>query len=353
MMNQLLLAQVLAEGFSWDYLWHWTHDPDVWKAVISAFVTILASLIAISGVVLTARRAAQQMEISKQGTPPELTCYKGWLEVSEKYKELAGCEDVDKLSAVSEEYREVESSRKAALARAVWERKVFSFCPNVNAQKLLMQINPSKIFRILNSRRDERLPSSDIYVHLSFKPYLICLFAWVSLFIVCMVYLFVKLYNGDRDGVVSSLIGFMYLFILIPFIFRFFPDGYSGVLEANYCFRKIIISRGQKFEINIVSESNMMARRLMMSALDSSPSDVVYCPWEDRNLIISIFMKIMTYFNPGYYVRRGIKGKDSILWGSYKEELLNGDLKEKLGRKGTQVPNSDTPEESQPTHPQG
>ena len=91
----------------------------------------------------------------------------------------------------------------------------------------------------------------------------------------------------------------------------------------------------------------------MMSALDSSPSDVVYCPWEDRNLIISIFMKIMTYFNPGYYVRRGIKGKDSILWGSYKEELLNGDLKEKLGRKGTQVPNSDTPEESQPTHPQG
>lgn len=173
------------------------------------------------------------------------------------------------------------------------------------------------------------------------------------MFIVCMVYLFVKLYNGDRDGVVSSLIGFMYLFILIPFIFRFFPDGYSGVLEANYCFRKIIISRGQKFEINIVSESNMMARRLMMSALDSSPSDVVYCPWEDRNLIISIFMKIMTYFNPGYYVRRGIKGKDSILWGSYKEELLNGDLKEKLGRKGTQVPNSDTPEESQPTHPQG
>ena len=64
-------------------------------------------------------------------------------------------------------------------------------------------------------------------------------------------------------------------------------------------------------------------------------------------------MKIMTYFNPGYYVRKGFKNADSVLWGSYKEELLNGDLKEKLGRKGTQVPNSDTPEESQPTHPQG
>ena len=353
MTNQLLLAQVLAEGFNWDYLWHWTHDSDVWKAVISAFVTILASLIAISGVALTARRAAQQMELSKQGTPPELTCYKGWLEVSEKYKELAGCEDVDKLSAISEEYREVESSRKAALARAVWERKVFSFCPNVNAQKLLMQINPSKIFRILNSRRDERLPSSDIYVHLSFKPYLICLFAWVSLFIVCMVYLFVKLYNGDRDGVISSFVGFMYLLFLGPFILRFLPDGYSGALEANYCFRKIIISHGQEFEINIVSESNMIARRLMMSALDSNYSDVVYCPWEGKNSIIAFFMKIVTYFNPGYYVRKGFKNKDSVLWGSYKEELLNGDLKEKLGRKATQAPNSDIPEESQPTHPQG
>ena len=353
MMNQLLLAQVLAAGFDWDYLWHWTHDQEFGKALVSAIAPIAMAIITALGLMFTARRETQKMKLSKQGAPPELTQYKEWLEVSEKYKELAGCEDLDKLSAISEEYREVESSRKAALARAVWERKVFSFCPNVNAQKLLMQINPSKIFRILNSRRDERLPSSDIYVHLSFKPYLICFFAWVSLFIVCMVYLFVKLYNGDRDGVVSSLIGFMYLFILIPFIFRFFPDGYSGVLEANYCFRKIIISRGQKFEINIVSESNMMARRLMMSALDFSPSDVVYCPWEDRNLIISTFMKIMTYFNPGYYVRRGIKGKDSILWGSYKEELLNGDLKEKLGRKGTQVPNSDTPEESQPTHPQG
>lgn len=356
MTNQLLLAQVLAEGFSWDYLWHWTHDPDVWKAVISAFVTILASLIAISGVVLTARRAAQQMEISKQGTPPELTCYKEWLEVSEKYKELAGCEDVDKLSAVSEEYREVESSRKAALARAVWERKVFSFCPNVNAQKLLMQINPSKIFRILNSRRDEKVPSSDIYVHLSFKPYLMCLSVWVSLFIVCMVYLFVNLYNRDRDGVISSLVGFMYLLLLSPFILRFLPDGYNGALEANYCFRKIIISHGQEFEINIVSESNMMARRLMMSVFDSNYSDIVYCPWEGRNKIVVFWMKFAMYFIPGYYVKKGFKSflnKGGSIWGSYKEELLNGDLKEKLGRKDTQSPDSDTPEKSQSVPPQG
>lgn len=97
----------------------------------------------------------------------------------------------------------------------------------------------------------------------------------------------------------------------------------------------------------------MMAKRLRNSILDSINPDTVYYPWEGKNSIIAFFMKIVTYFSPGYYVRKGFKNADSVLWGSYKEELLNGDLKEKLGRKGTQVPNSDTPEESQPTHPQG
>lgn len=350
MTNQLLLAQVLAEGLNWDYLWHWTHDDGLVRTLITA---VIAGLVSLCVAWWSGRKIDKQMELSKQANPPELNCYKTWLEVSEKYKELVNFENLDALSIASEEYREIEASRKASLERAVWERKVFAFCPNSNAQKLLMQINPSKIFRIVNSGRDERVPSSDIYVHLKFKPYLKYLSAWGSLFMLCMVYLSVSLNGGDHNGAISSLIGFMYLFILIPFIFRFFPDGYSGVLEANYCFRKIIISRGQKFEINMVSESNMMARRLMMSALDSNPSDIVYCPWEGRNLIIANFMRTVTYFNPGYYVRKGFKNQDSVLWGSYKEELLNGDLKEKLGRKDTQVQNSDTQEESQPTPSQG
>lgn len=350
MTNQLLLAQVLAEGFSWDYLWHWTHDDGLVRTLITA---VIAGFVSLCVAWWSGRKIDKQMELSKQANPPELNCYKTWLEVSEKYKELVSFENVDALSIASEEYREIEASRKASLERAVWERKVFAFCPNSNAQKLLMQINPSKIFRIVNSGRDERVSSSDIYVHLKFSPYLKCLSAWGPLFMLCTAYLFVSLNDGDRNGVISSLIGFMYLLILIPFIFKFFPDGYSGVLEANYCFRKIIISRGQQFEINLVYESNMMARRLMMSALDSNYSDVVYCPWEGRNLIIAKFMKIVTYFNPNHYVRKGFKNKNSVLWGSYKEELLNGDLKEKLGREDTQTPNSDIQGESQPTPPQG
>lgn len=58
-------------------------------------------------------------------------------------------------------------------------------------------------------------------------------------------------------------------------------------------------------------------------------------------------MKFTMYFIPGCYVKKGFKSflnKGGTLWGSYKEELLNGDLKKKLGRKDTPVLNSDTPE---------
>ena len=140
MTNQLLLAQVLAEGFNGDYLWHWTHDSDAWKAVVPASATVIASLIAIIGVWLTARKATQQMEFSKQGTPPELTRYKEWLEVSEKYKDLVDSTNVHVLGKSFAEYQEIESSRQAALERAVWERKVISACPDIRVQKRILSI---------------------------------------------------------------------------------------------------------------------------------------------------------------------------------------------------------------------
>ena len=126
MKNQLLLAQVLAAGFDWNYLWHWTHDQDLGKVLISAIAPIATAVIAALSLILSARRETKQMELSKQGTPPELTRYKEWLEISEKYKELVKFGNVDALSITSEEYREIEASRKVSLERAVWERK--SFC---------------------------------------------------------------------------------------------------------------------------------------------------------------------------------------------------------------------------------
>lgn len=139
-MNLLPLANVVAAGFEWDYLWHWTHDQEIGKVLIAPSATVIAALIAIIGVWLTARRATQQMELTKQGTPPELTRYKEWLEVSEKYKEVVGPTGAHRSAKELKEYKEIESSRKAALDRAVWERKVISACPDVNGQKRLMGI---------------------------------------------------------------------------------------------------------------------------------------------------------------------------------------------------------------------
>ena len=86
-MNLLYLANVVVAEVGEDYYWHWTHDQEIGKALIAACATLIAALIAIAGVVLTVRKTTQQIELSKQGTPPELTRYKEWLEVSERYKD--------------------------------------------------------------------------------------------------------------------------------------------------------------------------------------------------------------------------------------------------------------------------
>ena len=101
MTNQLLLAQMLAAGFDWNYLWHWTHDQELGKVLISAIPPIATAAIAALSLILTALRETKQMELSKQGTPPELTRYKEWLEVSERYKELVGVPDACNLTETS------------------------------------------------------------------------------------------------------------------------------------------------------------------------------------------------------------------------------------------------------------
>ena len=69
MTNQLLLAQVLAEGA--ESAQSFTAIP--WTTIISSAIGLLGSIIVAwwSG-----RKIDKQMELSKQATPPELTRYK-------------------------------------------------------------------------------------------------------------------------------------------------------------------------------------------------------------------------------------------------------------------------------------
>ena len=346
MTNQLLLAQVLAEGT--ESTQSITAIP--WTTIISSAIGLLGSIIVAwwSG-----RKIDKQMELSKQATPPELTRYKTWVEVSEKYKELMEFERANSFNDAEKEYQEIRASRKAALERAVWERKIFATCPNLAVQKLLMQISPSKIFRIVNTKDGESITSSDAYIHPRFAPYFISFLIWALLFASFFASLVLSALNGDRRNFWASLVAMVCVSIMAHFFCEIVPDGMSGAAESTYYFRKILISHGWRFEVNLGVEASMMARQLRYSIFVLDYIKVIYCPWESKNIIIAIFMKVVAYFNPGYYVRKSFKNEDSVLWGSYKEELLNGDLKEKLGRIATQSPNSDIPEESQPTPPQG
>lgn len=142
MMKQMLLAQMLTEGAEATQ----SSSALPWGTWIPSVIGLLGSLIVAwwSG-----RKIDKQMELSKQATPPELTRYKTWLEVSEVFKKLEGVKDTGTL-ADSKEYQEIEASRKVALERAVWERKVISECSNIQAQKLVMEIPESKIYEIHN-----------------------------------------------------------------------------------------------------------------------------------------------------------------------------------------------------------
>lgn len=137
MKNQLLLAQMLAEG---------TEN----MIAVSNFLPVLTgALITLIGSLLVAwwngRKADRQMDFSKRSKPPELARYKELLEISKEYKELVNFENVDALAIVSPEYREIEGCRKIALERLAWEHKVLSECRDIQARKRLLKIPESYI----------------------------------------------------------------------------------------------------------------------------------------------------------------------------------------------------------------
>ena len=76
---------------------------------------------------------------------------------------------------VEKEYQEIRASRKAALDRAVWERKVISECSNIQAQKLVMELPESKIYEINN-------PDINRQIELSVDDYIRSKFSFIIFF---------------------------------------------------------------------------------------------------------------------------------------------------------------------------
>ena len=107
-MNLLLLAHLVADGGKAAE----TSSGPVWATWVPATIGLLGSL----GVAWwSGRKIDKQMELSKQATPPELTRYKEWLEISGKYKELVNSDDVDSFLIFQRNIRELMLHEKPLL----------------------------------------------------------------------------------------------------------------------------------------------------------------------------------------------------------------------------------------------
>lgn len=336
-MNLLLLAHLVADGGKAAE----TSSGPVWATWVPAVIALLGTLLVAwrSG-----RKTDKQMELSKQATPPELTRYKTWLEVSEKYKELVNLENVDALSIASGEYREIEASRKIALERAVWERKVISECSNIQAQKLVMELPESKIYEINNPDINRGIELSvDDYIRP--KSSFIIWFIYLFIIIISLVPVLIDVLSGIPWEEAWGALAFSIIEIVLfgPMFLHMFPNRNSGALEANFCIRKMRVGflenkynlLGKSYDpsslkTNEYWEKRLMAERLRYSILLDEWADYVHCPWVGKGWFKRKWYKVWCYFCPGHYVRRSLKGKTEVLWGSYKDDKLNGDLKEKI-----------------------
>ena len=148
------------------------------------------------------------------------------------------------------------------------------------------------------------------------------------------------------------------------------PNQHNGIFEANYFLRKkradiFLEMRESEDELEdedysfdifckIDQDWEEWCRRegLRYASVFNTWAENINCPWVDKKYSW-VWHRVRCYFCPGHYVKRSLNGEDEVLWGSYKEELLNGNLKKKLGRKNTQAPNSNVQEGSPPTPPQG
>lgn len=326
-MNLLYLANVVVAEVGGDYYWHWTHDQEIGKALVAAGATVFAALIAITGVVLTVRKTTQQMELSKQGTPPELTRYKEWLEVSERYKEFAKTSDACKSEDNSEEYQDIESSRKEALKRATWERKVLSVCPDIRAQKRILNIphamsTAKKINFLALWPWFKSMP-----VKIVENIFAILMTALIFLTLIEYVLHPLSRQNFFADMLLILIVGYIFSIILPLYVAE------SGEIDAEYYFIRL---RSAEFKVNETETINSFSmyipnkRRVRLAYLKSEYRDWIYYPGLSLQgkpclrFVVPVIL-FFCYFLPVYWILclfSWFKYGKWGMYGSYRPEVF-------------------------------
>ena len=185
-------------------------EQEVWKSFIPAIGPIAAALITTIGVIWTARSSLKKLKIDQKATPTELTRYKEWLEVAEKYKSVYMKQDSNGPDHGGQ-WNSIKESCEAALHAASWERIVLNETPQGSAQKKLLKLDSNYITSKIFVKTDNGKPNN---IEL---PNVGPIFAvWVSIitmiFGFALLYLLVELFLWKNllSTVLLLLLGFLW-----------------------------------------------------------------------------------------------------------------------------------------------
>lgn len=297
---------------------------------LPSFVPVLVAIVTLTSALAVARmnssREDEKIRISKQSNPPNLALYKVWLEISEKYVNLAGHKSVYGLTFLPEEYRNIEAARKGALASLKWEREIEDLCSDSVAKSYISHVRQGLAERILSHKyRAVYLLEGDY-----FRPPRVISIWYIILGIMGIAYIPFVIFFLDMNPFLKFLDVILMVFCLYSlYLVRFKYLAYYGVHKADYWFRLITVRYyRKKLWVDYFAELNLMKERLRSAALlgfqDGYEGFTVYCPWEGKSMIHKFASRFWSIVHPDYYVKRAMSGKEKKIWGAYKNNDLNG-----------------------------
>lgn len=296
----------------------------------SSVVPILAAVVTLISALLVARmnssREDEKIRISKQSNPPNLALYKVWLEISEKYVNLAEHKSIYGLTFLPEEYRNIEAARKGALASLKWEREIEYLCSDSVVKSRISHVRQGLAERILSHKyRAVYLLEGDY-----FRPSRVINIWYITLGIMGIAQIPFVIFFLDMNPILKILDVILMIFCFYSlYLVKFKYLAYYEVHKADYWFRLITVEYyHKKLWVDYFAELNLMKERLRSAALsgfqDGYEGLAVYCPWEGKSMICKITSRLRAIVHPDYYVKRAMSGKDKEIWGAYKNNDLNG-----------------------------
>jgi hypothetical protein len=214
-------------------------EQEVWKGFIPAIGPIVAALITTIGVIWTARSSLKKLKIDQKATPTELTRYKEWLEVAEKYKSIYMTQDPNGPD-YGRQWNNIRKSCEAALQAASWERIVLSEIPEGRAQKKLLNLDSNYVASMLmeDNNHNKKVPKFRNHVYNIIYTIIIIFFILFSFSSILLSV--VKYFQGSSEWIA-------YLFTALSILFYIsLTEGmfYSitGEVLAEVYFRKVAYS---------------------------------------------------------------------------------------------------------------